>query len=213
MKNKIYKVLGVFAIILFVLVLSESMTGNYSRGQENEALLYDTVLVDAESIKKYVEEQGEEYDASLLAVRRWEETFQTLPMQYEYWLKEYDVKKLSEQKEQDVTVPIREQGVPEGLLTIDEEIKVKAYCEKPSSCPLLLLEQILNVSIEERTWKITWQKEYDIPVTVRIYPLYKVYTGTLYEKDVWKDDEEGTFLLRLPVGYELRVYKLEEEPA
>lgn len=70
------------------------------------------------------------------------------------------------------------------------------------------MELLLGFNFSDsRTVSLEWSEYCDTAVRLIVYPVYQVYSGELWEDDVWDDDDYGAFEVQELVGTELWVLK------
>lgn len=54
-------------------------------------------------------------------------------------------------------------------------------------------------------FSISWSNTYKYPVTIKIYPIYSITTGEVWEKDLFFDDNVGNFTAKKAIGDDIVV--------
>lgn len=203
MKKKIVVPFLIFFFSMSVVLL----TYLFPKKEDISIQKLNIIVSEKELIQKYCEEYGEYYDSSLIEIHRVEEQWNPSYVDFSYGGKEYKVIDITDKKTTDFSRTIVEVDRPKGESILNEYINMGLQINKPKKCPLHILESIFMSSFKLRSWELSWEGKYEVPVSICVYPIIKEVSGTLLEDDCWKDDNLGTFSLRIPIGYELRVYQ------
>ena len=70
--------------------------------------------------------------------------------------------------------------------------------------------KILNAQLgynvtKTNKFSISWSNTYKYPVTIKIYPIYSITTGEVWEKDLFFDDHVGNFTAKKAIGDDIVV--------
>ena len=172
---------------------------------------HEYIIAGAENVRDYMNEIGETYDPSLIFVKR--TMYSEVPGNLNSagimsaGLFEYELRNLSVTTETDTTELLREYKRPKGTVSVTDTISISNKFSASSKVKAKTVEAEIGYSLTEtNSFLINWTDTFDKAIVIKIYPVYEVTDGELWEDDVWFDDYIGSFTAKKAIGDEIRVY-------
>lgn len=121
---------------------------------------------------------------------------------------EFYVTDVSKSIVEDMSTIIAQYIRPAGEIVLDESINVSLIKESSANISLNVLSFCLGESFQSSYMRdIKWTGQYSYEVKIKVYPIYEVTRGNLWEDDVFKDDDLGAFTVKKPVGDIVMAYR------
>ena len=171
-----------------------------------------TRITDEQGIKEYLEEMGEEYDPNLLEVYRIEQEVSKENTNISSNTRgifscEYFIKNKKIETKTDTSKLLKQYNRPAGIISINESVSISNTYNVSGKVTVKILEAQLGYSLTEtKNYSISWSNTFTEAVTIKIFPVYEVTTGEVWEDDVFFDDNIGSFTAKRAVGDDIRVY-------
>ena len=213
-------------ILTLVFLLSMTVTPAYAikSGTEGVSVHQEgdfqvITITGEENIRQYQETIGEEYDPNLLMVQRRIDvrnpTFGAThltkidtELEPNWLIRELVIREKITRTYTDFTQILRQYNRPSGRVLIDESVTISNTFTADAGISASFLEASLGFSIQEtNTFRIEWEEEYEYAVKIKVYPIYEVTKGEVWDDDVREDDFIGAFAVYRAVGDDIRVYR------
>lgn len=211
MKNLILRII-IFTICLSCIIEPTHINAKEITSLENTEDYIITHITEKSDIKDYLESMGEEYDPNLLEVYRIEQETSEINVNNNrnargLLTSEYFIKNKFVETKTDTSTLIKQYNRPAGKITIKETLSISNQYSIDGKLTVKILETQLGYSLTEtKEYAIAWSSSYKVPVSIKIYPIYEITTGEVWEDDVFYDDKIGSFTAKRLVGDDIRVY-------
>ncbi len=176
---------------------------------ENEIIIH---ITDKNEIQKYQESLNEEYDPNLIEVYKIEKEENIVVNDNKNDSRalgnDFYIKNKVTTNSTDFTKLLRQYNRPAGTVKIKDSISISNEFSAEAGVDAEVITAQLGYSVTAtNTFSIEWTNKYSYPITIKIYPIYSITKGELWEDDIFFDDNIGKFTSKRAVGDEIRVYK------
>ncbi len=182
--------------------------------------LQEIHITNPDEIKNYLEEQGEEYDENIVEIIKFvypssnnsiikPERFDNNTIKPQgIFDGEYYVLNSNIYSYTDKSKALKTYNRPKGKVSINESISISNKFSASAGIKADYVEAAIGYTIEEtNSFSIYWENTYSYPVSIKVYPIYEVTSGELWERDLFDDDYLGTFRFYRALGDEIVVTK------
>lgn len=101
---------------------------------------------------------------------------------------------------------LRQYKRPAGKVKISESVSISNTFSASGGVTSKILNAQLGYNVTKTNkFSISWSNTYKYPVTIKIYPIYSITTGEVWEKDLFFDDNVGNFTAKKAIGDDIVV--------
>lgn len=144
------------------------------------------ILNTENEIKAYLDSIGEEYDSDILEIRKIVYSDSNVDSGISTaWGLDFEARNTKKRDFVDTNNLLAQFNRPAGKVTIEETFKASNKFEADAGITKSMLKIALGFSVTaESTLTVNWSSTYKYKVKIKIYPLYEVTEGELWEDDI-----------------------------
>lgn len=164
-------------------------------------------ITNKQEIKEYQESMGLKYDPDVIEIyRHIDVPNENAMIQTLYFGDDYCIKNKNITRKTDKSNVLRQYKRPAGKVKISESVSISNTFSASGGVTSKILNAQLGYNVTKTNkFSISWSNTYKYPVTIKIYPIYSITTGEVWEKDLFFDDHVGNFTAKKAIGDDIVV--------